>query len=155
MERASYAPSGRTFVITVGVDFTKACEHAVALACALAHGHSDVVVHAVHVAALPLLGESSRHLDIGRELTRLQDACAPVVGDVAVHVRCHVIVGRPDDELVRFARDCDADILIIGGKDRSALGRLVTGSVSTKIVRSASCSVLLARPHEHEAVPAP
>ena len=150
MERASYAPSGRTFVITVGVDFTERCEHAIALACSIAHGHADVVVHAVHVAPLPMLGEPTTHVDLARELTRLQDVCAPVVGDIAASVRCHVIPGRPDDALVRFAHDCDADILIIGGKERSAIGRLVTGSVSTKIVRSAPCSVLVARPHEHE-----
>ena len=43
----------RPFVIAVGVDFSESARPALFLARSLAHGHPDVVVHAVHVTSMP------------------------------------------------------------------------------------------------------
>lgn len=137
----------RAFVIAVGVDFSGSARPALFLARSLAQGHPDVVVHAVHVTSLPGVTDHT-HIDVNRELDKVREACAPVACDLVGRMRCHVIVGRIDRELVRFASDCGADLLIIGARDRSALDRFVTGSNSSKIVRAAPCSVLVARPSE-------
>ncbi|MGH7330275.1 MAG: universal stress protein, partial [Polyangiaceae bacterium] len=137
----------RPFVIAVGVDFSESARPALFLARSLAHGHPDVVVHAVHVTSLPGVTEHT-HIDVNTELDKVRHACAPVSHDLADHMRCHVVVGRVDRELVRFASDCGADLLIIGARDRGALDRFVTGSNSSKIMRAAPCSVLVARPSE-------
>jgi nucleotide-binding universal stress UspA family protein len=52
--------------------------------------------------------------------------------------------GEPADELVAFAEQQHADMIATGAHGRSAIGRLVLGSVSTKVVRSAPCAVLVA-----------
>lgn len=137
----------RPFVIAVGVDFSESARPALFLARSLAQGHPDVVVHAVHVTSMPGVTEHM-HIDADRELDKVWEACAPVAHDLAGCMRCHVVVGKVDRELVRFASDCDADLLIIGARDRSAFDRLVSGSNSSKIVRAAPCSVLVARPSE-------
>lgn len=137
----------RPFVIAVGVDFSESARPALFLARSLAHGHPDVVVHAVHVTSMPGASEHM-HIDVNRELDKVREACAPVSHDLGGCMRCHVIVGKVDRELVRFASDCDADLLIIGARDRGAFDRLVTGSNSSKIVRAAPCSVLVARSSE-------
>lgn len=137
----------RPFVIAVGVDFSESARPALFLARSLAHGHRDVVVHAVHVTTMPGASEHT-HIDVNRELAKVRDACAPVSDELADCMRCHVVVGKVDRELVRFAGDYGADLLIIGARDRSAFDRLVTGSNSSRIVRAAPCSVLVARPSE-------
>jgi nucleotide-binding universal stress UspA family protein len=136
------------FVITVGVDFSEQSRYALALARSIAQEHADVRVHAVHVAKLPGLSDSAVHLDVRRELERVREVCAPVLGELVRCTRCHVVIGQADLELVRFACDCGADLLIIGERQKSQLERLITGWRSSRIVRSATCSVL--RAHEKD-----
>lgn len=139
---------GHPFVIAVGVDYSDSAKHVLYLARSLARGHDDFVVHAVHVTSLPSLTETVTHIDVRDELERVRHVCQPVAADLARNMRCHVIVGRVDQELVRFACDCGADLLVIGARDRSAIERLVSGSTSSKIMRAAPCSVVVARPND-------
>jgi nucleotide-binding universal stress UspA family protein len=53
--------------------------------------------------------------------------------------------GAPAWELIRKADDWRADLLVVGSQGRSALGRLLLGSVSQKVVTEAGCSVRVAR----------
>jgi nucleotide-binding universal stress UspA family protein len=53
--------------------------------------------------------------------------------------------GAPSDELVAAARESRADLLVVGSANRSALGRLFLGSVSSRVLTHAPCSVLVAR----------
>jgi nucleotide-binding universal stress UspA family protein len=54
--------------------------------------------------------------------------------------------GEPAHELLAFAEQFHIDLVAAGAHGRSALGRLVMGSVSTKLVRTARCWVLVAPP---------
>lgn len=60
-------------------------------------------------------------------------------------VRTEVRSGSPAWELIRKADDWRADLLVVGSQGRSALGRLLLGSVSQKVVTEARCSVRVAR----------
>jgi len=53
--------------------------------------------------------------------------------------------GAPAWELIRMADDWRADLLVVGSQGRSALGRLLLGSVSQKVATEARCSVRVAR----------
>jgi len=44
-----------------------------------------------------------------------------------------------------FADACQADYIIVGASDRSALMQVLGGSVSTEIVSNANCPVLIVR----------
>jgi nucleotide-binding universal stress UspA family protein len=54
--------------------------------------------------------------------------------------------GDPAAELLAFAEQLQVDMIAAGTHGRSALGRLMLGSVSTKLIRTASCAVLVAPP---------
>jgi nucleotide-binding universal stress UspA family protein len=60
-------------------------------------------------------------------------------------VRTEVRSGSPAWELISKADDWRADLLVVGSQGRSALGRLLLGSVSQKVVTEARCSVRVAR----------
>jgi nucleotide-binding universal stress UspA family protein len=52
--------------------------------------------------------------------------------------------------ILNFAAEQDADLIACGTHGRSMLERLLVGSVSTRILRSAPCSVLVAPPAQDD-----
>ena len=64
-----------------------------------------------------------------------------------IRVEYALLHGDPTAELNAFAAERRIDLIAAGTHGRSALGRLVLGSVSTKLVRTATCWVLVAPAH--------
>lgn len=63
-----------------------------------------------------------------------------------------VAEGTPFEEIVRFARDKDIDLIVMGTHGHTGLAHLFLGSVAEKVVRRAPCPVLTVRHPEHEFV---
>ena len=61
-----------------------------------------------------------------------------------VRVEYVLLHGEPAHELLAFAEERRIDMIAAGAHGRSALGRLMLGSVSTTLVRKAHCWVLVA-----------
>jgi nucleotide-binding universal stress UspA family protein len=55
--------------------------------------------------------------------------------------------GRTDLAIVRVADEVKASLVVVGNRRSSELDRLLLGSISERVVRYASCSVLVARSH--------
>lgn len=64
-----------------------------------------------------------------------------------LEVRPVVLDGRVADELLGFASSHRADLLVTGAHGRSLVERLLIGSVTTRLLRAARCSVLVIPPH--------
>ncbi|MDP3720162.1 MAG: universal stress protein [Acidobacteriota bacterium] len=60
-------------------------------------------------------------------------------------VRAKVIPGLPVDAIVTRAKAVGADVIVLGWRGHGAVRRLMAGSVSRGVVRSAPCSVLVVR----------
>src|SRR5262245_21140276 len=60
-------------------------------------------------------------------------------------VSAEYLVGDPADAVMDLATNWWADLIVVGSQGRSAIGRLILGSVSRKIVTEARCSVRVAR----------
>lgn len=54
--------------------------------------------------------------------------------------------GNPAEEVMRYARENDVDMIVIGSAGHSAVERMMFGSTAEKVVRGAHCSVLVVRP---------
>ncbi|MFI5379010.1 MAG: universal stress protein [Tepidisphaerales bacterium] len=61
------------------------------------------------------------------------------------NVHTETSAGSPAGEIIQKAEQWKAGLLVVGSHGRSALGRLLFGSVSTKIVAYAPCSVRVVR----------
>ena len=59
-----------------------------------------------------------------------------------------LVDGEPGQALVRYARDRESDLIALGGHEQGLLDRILLGSVRTRVVRAATCSVLIAPPRE-------
>jgi nucleotide-binding universal stress UspA family protein len=60
-------------------------------------------------------------------------------------VRAETLAGTPSWELIKRADEWKADLIVVGSHGRSALGRLILGSVSKKVVTDSHHSVRVAR----------
>ena len=57
--------------------------------------------------------------------------------------------GNPTHEILETAKDIDADLIVIGARGHTTLGRVLLGSVSDAVANRAQCSVLVIRPKQH------
>lgn len=69
-----------------------------------------------------------------------------------VTVKREVVPGHPFVEIIRYAREHDIGLIVIGTHGRGAIAHMLLGSVAEKVVRKAPCPVLTVRDEEHEFV---
>ncbi len=60
--------------------------------------------------------------------------------------------GEPFLEIIRFAKENDIDLIVIGTHGRSGFEHIIFGSTAEKVVRKAPCPVLSVRPSQREFV---
>ena len=61
-------------------------------------------------------------------------------------------LGRPTDEIVRYASEHEIDLIVMGTHGREGVARMLLGSVAEKVVRRAACPVLTVHHPEREFV---
>jgi nucleotide-binding universal stress UspA family protein len=66
-----------------------------------------------------------------------------------INVVRKVSVGQPFVEIIRYAREHEVDLIVIGSHGRSGLSHVLMGSVAERVVRKAGCPVLTVRPGQH------
>lgn len=91
------------------------------------------------VEAMPSVPDNQRFvaqsvLDAG--VRRLQSVGCAATNDVKY--------GNPAEQIVLSAREMEADLIVIGHRDQSALARWLNGSVGASILHHPPCSVLVA-----------
>ena len=62
-----------------------------------------------------------------------------------IKVEMFVKQGKPFIEIIRAAKDIDADLVIIGSHGKSAIAHVLIGSTTEKVARKAPCAVLIFR----------
>lgn len=58
-----------------------------------------------------------------------------------------IVTGDPAEEIVRFAKIYNADLIVLGSRGLTGMKRILLGSVSSQIVEDAPCSVLVVKPN--------
>ena len=69
-----------------------------------------------------------------------------------VHVVREMKHGHPFVEVVRYAKENDIGLIVMGTHGRGAIAHMLLGSVAERVVRKAPCPVLTVRDEEHEFV---
>ena len=67
-------------------------------------------------------------------------------------VHCEIRAGTPFVEILRYAKEMSADLIVMGTHGRGLVAHTLMGSVAEKVVRTAPCPVLTVRHPEHEFV---
>jgi nucleotide-binding universal stress UspA family protein len=128
--------------IVYPTDFSSYSNQAYFHAIALAETHgASLTVLFVYSPDMSAPGPA-RDPDTARAYWRSQlEQIRPV--DPRIPVRHVFLEGDPAEEIVRYGRDAGADLIVMGTHGRTGLERLLLGSVAEKVLRDASCSVLV------------
>lgn len=124
-----------------------------------AHRHTNVVLHFITVLETDRsmftkkVPTSAQLEEIESRLRGLVEESLPTFSDtndaVKRRIRFHVRVGRPDDEIVELAYEAQASRVIVGRHGARNRNRR-TGSIATRIVESAPCTVLVVQAAQYE-----
>lgn len=141
--------------VLVPHDFSETSTAAVTYAVGMARsfGASVTFLYVADRAHADTAGELVVDAD-GQVTGSVRDAMLRSLGpaDVtAVTPSFYAKAGTPADEIVRFAREHEIDLIVMGTHGRGFVGHLLMGSVAEKVVRTAPCPVLTVRnPHAAE-----
>lgn len=121
-------------LLVVGCDNTEASKAALRWAAHYATGH-DAAIHVIYVmsaltewelAAVQVNPDPLRH----EYEQLLEGEWTEALRDTEVPYTTHVAIGRPADELMRYARREHAALIIVGMTGRGTLAELVFGSTT-------------------------
>ena len=139
--------------ILCATDFSDAAEAAVEAAQRLGAdiGAEVVLLHVTSEAPLwseTIYAPSVRRVFEGQRAwaTGALGTTATALAAAGVPARVRVETGVAWEEILRVARDEQADVIVMGTHGRTGLNRLLLGSVTERVVRQAPCPVLTVRP---------
>lgn len=129
-------------------DFSASSKHAIeyALHWARISDATIILAHAVHIATEHLRDEAGHLLGFDQIRERankeLQAVRTAVLGD---YPRCEMLVepGDPYNVVMNLVKTRKVDLIVTSTRGRSDVGHLLIGSVAEKIVRHATCPVLV------------
>lgn len=81
----------------------------------------------------------------GEAEKRLEEFAAEYLSDLAQPVKRIVLTGRPADEIVSYAAEIKAEMVIMATHGHSGLAHIIIGSTTENVLRHAKCPVLSIR----------
>ena len=143
----------RFHTIVVAVDFSDSTPDALETALALASIEAGSHVHLLHVvpsAMPPLWTDEPPMLELRTVEQAWADGALKQLTTLAAgqqldpaKVTTAVAVGAPANEIVRYAEEHYADVVVLGSHGHGVVRRFLLGSVADKLVRQAPCAVLV------------
>lgn len=148
--------------ILVPTDFSECGDAAVKYGRELAE-HFGAQLHLLHVGqdpyryaggleSIPISGYDFVEQDQQAALDRLRTA-------IPEAARCFTTpscaVGVPVDEILRYAREHEIGLIVMGTNGRGAVAHVLIGSVAERVVRKSACPVLTVHHLQHEFVHEP
>jgi nucleotide-binding universal stress UspA family protein len=132
----------RTILHPTDFSVHSGCAYRVALALAHNYGARLIVLHvATPPAAICAEGAPSVDPEAFREMLHEQllrmlavEACVPMA--------YRLVDGDAATEILRAAKQSRCDLIVMGARGRTSLGRLLIGSVAERVMRKAACPVL-------------
>jgi len=125
-------------------DFSDRSQNALQMACALArdYGASLVILYVKRWPTI-IFGDGVVPTDPELFVREAKEELAELkIPDSTIQVDRHFEEGDPAAKILEVAKEIQADLIVMGTHGRSALGRLLMGSVASEIVRKAPCPVL-------------
>jgi nucleotide-binding universal stress UspA family protein len=134
-----------TLSVIVGLAFTDADGPAFDQAARIASRVPHSELHLLHVFDAEPSEARSREL-VEHLRLYVNEKTAAFGGLKAITVGIHLRTGKPVRELVQFATDIRADLIVLGSHKGPHLKSWIVGSTAERLVADAPCPVLVAAP---------
>lgn len=79
-----------------------------------------------------------------------EQSAAEAADGIAGEYEAVGMVGNPARKLIRYADDQDARYVVIAGRKRTAVGKVLFGSVTQSVLLNATCPVVTIMPDDEE-----
>lgn len=141
--------------VLVPVDFSENSDRILDSACFLA-GKFGATVHVVFVVQSldDYSGFFVPHVPMAQfeqELVQAaQEKIADFIGQRTI-ADSKVLIGDVGEQIVTYAEEMDADLIVMGTHGYKGLERIMFGSVANTVVKTAPCPVLTINPYRGEA----
>jgi nucleotide-binding universal stress UspA family protein len=96
-----------------------------------------------HYSAVRHPGPEERDLAIAAATKALQALVPRAARELGVRIAIRVREGAAADQIVAAASEESAEVIVIGNSGHAGLPRLLLGSVTDRVARTAPCSVLI------------
>ena len=147
--------------ILLATDFSECSLHAMRYACEFAETFGTEL-HLLYVNEPPSAAYSEFGMGyVGIEefekeqvegaTTKLESVPAAAWRD-KLDITRRVRTGSPFVEIVRYAKEKNIDLIVMGTHGRGAVAHFLMGSTAERVVRKAPCPVLTVHPEGHEFV---
>jgi len=126
-------------------DFSESAEAAFSVASMLAGAHGARII-VLHVFPRPrVFAEAAFRQDPSYEADLWHKLDSYHAAGPNIQVERRLAEGSPADEILYVADEQGCDLIVMGTHGKTGLASLLTGSVTTKVMRRASCPVLTVR----------
>ena len=140
--------------ILVPIDGSSVSEKTVEKAVEIAKMYGSSITF-VHIVNVPDTYRFSRHvgymeLNIKSMTDNMKKNGQEMLESVVGNIDCNkldcekiVVVGQPEEEILRFASDGNFDLIIMGRRGYSKIKRFFVGSVTQRVISDSTCPVLV------------
>jgi nucleotide-binding universal stress UspA family protein len=138
--------------ILAPIDFSEVSNRSLDYAVDLA-AQINAAVLVVHVYEIPVYGFPEGAIitppdvaaDLADRAQKSLDAAVSARRQRGVEISGTLSNGSPREEILRLAKECHADIIVMGTHGRRGLPRALLGSVAERVVRTSEIPVLTVR----------
>jgi nucleotide-binding universal stress UspA family protein len=134
--------------IVVAIDFDGPSVFALRRAAEIFRRSPAAELEVLHVLRARSEDEGRDRAEVKRTVDRVREFVAAKLGDPSTlagrHVGIHVRWGDVPLEIVRFAGDADAQLIVVGSHGRHGLAKQILGSTSERILELSSIAVVIA-----------
>ena len=140
----------RIKTILVPLDFSRASIQALKYTIPLAQ-EFGATIHLVHVQPVDELtaieNAGGLMLSCADSIALMQDRLSEALRDQSKFWpdNCHVVSGRPFEEICKLAGRIEADLIVLPTRGLGRLKHVLLGSTAERVIRYASCPVLIPR----------
>lgn len=147
--------------ILLATDFSECSDHALRYACEFAEVFS-AELHLLTVFDPPITADAEfgfgkvavQNIEEGpiAEFSNKLQGYPESVWRNKLEITRSVRTGRPFVEIVRYAKEMNIDLIVIGTHGRGAIAQMFIGSTAERVVRKSPCPVMAVHPEGHEFV---
>jgi len=136
--------------ILLGVDGSEHALHAAKTAADLARSMDSEILRIVVAfePVPPYLGEPNMQTAISARMNEAEtilEKAMHAVGEIPGEVHTEILEGPPAEAILEVANTRQCDLIVMGSRGLGMLGGVLLGSQSQKVVRHATCPVLIVR----------
>ena len=135
-------------LIVVAVDGSAGSSKAMQRAAALVRtmpGTRLTVVHVISTKDYPVLMSETDDRDAEARATCIIDDALEIANSEGVTATSAVLHGHPVSQIIKFAEDNHAEMIVTGSRGLHGAKGLMVGSISEALTKRAKCSVLVVR----------